>query len=157
MTRYAAATTVTAEKSRAEIERSLVRYGADGFMYGWEGNRATVAFRMEGKMIKFLLEMPDKDSDEFKRTPVRGEWRSDAAALKAWEQATRQRWRALALLIKAKLEAVESGITIFEEEFMPHVVLPDGNTVGNFMLPQIAAAYASGRMPALLPETAEGS
>lgn len=72
----------------------------------------------------------------------------------AYEQAVRQRWRALALLIKSKLEAVESGITVFEEEFMAHVVLPDGKTVGQHLLPQIAHSYESGHMPPLLPGAA---
>ena len=36
-----------------------------------------------------------------------------------WEQACRQRWRALALVIKAKLEAIDAEISTFEEEFLP--------------------------------------
>ena len=36
MTKYAATTDVPAEKSRAEIEATLRRYGATGFAYGWE-------------------------------------------------------------------------------------------------------------------------
>lgn len=36
MSRYAATTEVTSEKSRAEIERTVSRYGATGFMYGWQ-------------------------------------------------------------------------------------------------------------------------
>jgi hypothetical protein len=34
--KYAANTEVSAEKSRAEIETVLRRYGATGFMYGWD-------------------------------------------------------------------------------------------------------------------------
>ena len=49
----------------------------------------------------------------------------------------RQRWRALALCIKAKLEAVECGITSFEEEFLAHVVMPNGQTFGKLALAQI--------------------
>ena len=59
------------------------------------------------------------------------------------------------MVIKAKLEAVESGISIFEEEFLAHLVLPDGKTVGQFMLPQVEAAYETGKMPKLLPRYAE--
>ncbi|WP_198651245.1 hypothetical protein [Salinicola sp. CPA57] len=73
----------------------------------------------------------------------------------AWEQACRQRWRALALVIKAKLEAVESGITMFEEEFLAHIVLPNGGTVGGWMLPQIKKSYDSGSMPPLLAKPGE--
>jgi hypothetical protein len=83
--------------------------------------------------------------------------RSPDAQRKAYEQAERQRWRALALVIKAKLEAVESGITEFEREFMAHIVLPGGGTVGDWMLPQIEQAYSSGQMPAMLPQMAGGT
>lgn len=155
MARYAEKTSVDASKSRAEIERILIRYGADQFMYGWDDNseslKAIVAFRMNNRYIKFFLPMPSKA--EFNITKgTRRRKRSPELALKAWEQATRQRWRALALVIKAKLEAVESGITEFETEFMAHIVLPDGQTVGQFMLPQIALAYDKKKMPGLLPD-----
>ncbi|MBI2798928.1 MAG: hypothetical protein HYX63_01375 [Gammaproteobacteria bacterium] len=67
------------------------------------------------------------------------------------QQAVRQRWRALNLVIKAKLEAVESGISVFEEEFLAHIVMPNNQRVGQWMLPQIAAAYSSGKMSPMLP------
>jgi hypothetical protein len=38
------------------------------------------------------------------------------------EAATRQRWRALVLVIKAKLEAVEAGISTLESEFLANIV-----------------------------------
>lgn len=63
---------------------------------------------------------------------------------------------ALALVIKAKLEAVESGISIFEDEFMANIVLPDGQSVSEFMRPQIALAYDKGDMPKLLPDYSGG-
>jgi len=102
-------------------------------------------------MVRFVLPMPDKSSDEFMRTATGRPRRNAQAAYAAWEQAARQRWRALALVIKAKLEAVESGITSFDEEFLAHLMLPNGNTVGQFMLPQVRQAYETGAMPPLLP------
>ena len=67
------------------------------------------------------------------------------------EQACRQRWRALALIVKAKLEAVEAGISSFELEFLPYPMLPNGGTVGAWALPRIALACATGQMPPMLP------
>lgn len=148
---YAENTSVPADRSRNEIERTLQRYGADAFSYGWEGDMAVIAFRAGGRMVRFTLTMPDKADADFTRSPSGRKARTDEQALKAWEQATRQRWRALALVVKAKLEAVESGITTFEEEFMAHILLPDGTTVGQFMGPQIETAYETGDMPSLLP------
>lgn len=148
---YAENTSVSTEKSRGEIERTLQRYGADQFMYGWDQDRAVVGFQMDGRQLRFLLPMPSKTDPAFTTTPTGRRRRNDTAAFAAWEQACRQKWRALSLVIKAKLEAVDAGIAIFEDEFMANIVLPNGSTVSQFMLPQIAAAYESGKMPLLLP------
>lgn len=150
MTRYAERTDVPVEKSRAEIERLLKRYGAGGFMSGWDENRglATIYFRARDRHVKFVLPLPQPD--EVAETPT-GRQRSEDQRRRALEQAERQRWRALHLVIKAKLEAVETGIVTFEDEFMAHIVLPDGLTVGEHMQPQIENAYKDGSMPALLP------
>ena len=148
---YAEKTTVSTDRSRAEIERTLQRYGADQFMYGWDQDKAVVGFKMAGRQIRFLLPMPDKNSSEFTTTST-GRERKESHAFAAWEQACRQKWRALSLVIKAKLEAVEAGIAIFEDEFMANIVLPNGKTVSDFMLPQIEAAYNTGNMPVMLPD-----
>lgn len=152
MSRYASETTVSPEKSRAEIEHTLTRYGASSFMYGWDATRAVIMFEMNGRRLKFMLPLPDRN--EFLRTEVKRQVRSSEAQQAAFDKAVRQRWRALALVIKAKLEAVEAGIAEFEEEFLAHIVLPNGQTVGEFVVPQVRLAYENGRMPALLPEMA---
>ncbi len=54
MTRYAESTSVSSERSRGEIEHTLLKYGADSFMYGWEGTGAVIGFRMRGKMPAML-------------------------------------------------------------------------------------------------------
>ena len=149
MKRYAEATAVSSEKSRAEIEATLIRYGAEQFLYGWEAGRSVVQFQANGRRIRFSLPMPDRASREFTHHS-RGV-RTAEAATALYEQAVRQRWRALALVIKAKLEAVAAGITEFEDEFLANIVLPDGGTVGDFVRPQLAVSYARGSMPAMLP------
>lgn len=157
MSRYAENTSVPAEKSRGEIERTLQRYGATAFMYGWDADQALIQFRANGRHVRFLLPMPDRDAREFTHTPGKGLRRAPEQALVEWEKACRQRWRALALVVKAKLEAVEAGITEFEDEFLAHIVLPDGQTAGDWMRPQINQAYATGAMPAMLPALGPGS
>lgn len=148
MSLYAAATNVSSEKSKAEIESTLRRYGAEEFVSGWDHQKAVIMFKMENRRIRFYLPMPAKD--DYRKTP-KGRTRSNEWSVdEAWEQATRQRWRALALAIKAKLEAVASGITSFEEEFMSHVVMPNGQNFGTWATPQIAEAYEKKKMPPLL-------
>lgn len=153
MSRYAANTEVSSSKSRDEIERILQRYGADQFMYGWQDQAAVVAFRANDRRVRFILPLPDRNSPEFTRYK-RGyteHARTEEQATKLYEQAIRQRWRALALVIKAKLEAVEAGISEFEDEFLANIMLPTGQTVGEWMRPQVADAYLTGAMPQLLP------
>jgi hypothetical protein len=156
--RYAADTTVPADRSRAEIERTLTRYGASAFAYAWEGDRSIVGFKFEGRHIRLTLTMPARES--FRRVPDKGRIggfrnRTDAQLETAYDQACRQRWRALALVVKAKLEAVESGISTLEREFLADVVLSEGQTVGEWIAPQLEVAYRNGGMPEMLPGLAK--
>lgn len=150
MGKYAANTEVSEEKSRAEIETILRRYGADAFSYGWEADRAIITFRAHDRVIKFEIPMPQRSEFvEYKDRYGYMKARSDNAVWTEWQKARRQRWRALALVVKAKLEAVECGISEFELEFLANIVLPDGSTVGKFVLPKVAEAYVTGGMPRL--------
>lgn len=151
--RYAAHTAVPVERSRAEIERTLVRYGAQQFVYGWTPKGAVVGFVIEldsgqKRQVRFDLPLPDRNDREFVKHS-RG-YRTAEAAEKLWEQACRQRWRALNLVIKAKLEAIETGIASFEDEFLAYTVLPSGETVGSWLAPQMDAAYDPDR--GMMPE-----
>lgn len=146
---YAAGTEVSSDRSRAEIERTLVRYGASAFSYGWEDGRAAIQFDKDGRRIRFILPLPDRDDRAFTLSPT-GRARTAAAASAAYEQAVKQRWRALALVVKAKLEAVEAGIVSFEQEFMAHMVLPGGRSVYETVAPAIEHAYATGDTRPLL-------
>ena len=152
MTHYAQNTSVSSENSRAEIERTLRRYGATGYAYMWDDAAATamVGFALGGRRVRFMLPMPDPKLQEFTQTPT-GKARKPEAAAKEWEQAGRQRWRALALMIKAKLEAVESGIVTLEDEFLAHLLMANGKTVGEQIVPQYIEAIESGKpLPPLL-------
>lgn len=148
MPKFAENTSVSADRSRAEIEQTLKRYGADGFGYMWEKDRAVIMFRIEDKHVRFILPIPKVE--EFRYTPNQHQYRSDNQMRNAHEQAVKQRWRALNLVIKAKLEAVESKIVTLEDEFLAHIVLPDNQTVSQWIRPQIEQAYMDGKMPTRL-------
>ena len=106
--RYAQSTTVTVERSRAEIENILGRYGASKFAYFSEKHRAMVAFEIKGKRIRFIIPLADKSETRFNRKKYYNSSRqmTPEESQKVWEQACRQKWRSLSLIIKAKLEAV---------------------------------------------------
>ena len=151
---YARNTTVSDIRTRNEIEETLERYGADGFAYATQGNLATVIFAMENRRIHFVLELPDPQDFRYtNHSPPRE--RSQKAQRDTYDQACRQRWRALLLVIKAKLEAVTAGISTIETEFLANIVLPDNTTAGEWMLPQIDQAYRTGEMPPMLPAASQ--
>lgn len=139
--KYAARTVVPVDQSRREIEKTLERYGATAFAYGATPGRAMVEFVADERRVRFVVILPTTDK-------------------RGADQETRRLWRALVLSIKAKLEVVESGISTFEEEFLAHVVLPDGRTVGQATLPEVARAYETGTftggMLALTPGETSG-
>jgi hypothetical protein len=157
MPTYAAKTTVGWQTTRNEIERTLTRYGATQFMTGWSDGGAMVAFSAQGRQFRFILPLPDRRGRQFTHTPERGIERSATEAERAYDQAVRQRWRALALIIKAKLEAVEAGVSTFESEFLAHTILPSGRTVAEETLPNIALMYEGGTMRPLLEITGGAS
>lgn len=147
---YATKTTVSVEKSRIEIEDVLERYGADQFSYARDDttSRVAIQFRANGRLIRFTLTLPNRGERRFTHSS-RGA-RSRDGAEREWQQACRSKWRGLLLCIKAKLEAVESGISEFEDEFLAHIILPNSQTASEWLRPKIEAAYESGSMPQIL-------
>jgi hypothetical protein len=146
---YADGTSVAPEKSRAEIERTLQRFGADSFAYGSSREQAIVGFAAHGRQIRIELALPDPEERRFHVTPT-GRQRTKSAAQGEYNAEVRRMWRALALVVKAKLEAVESGIGTFEQEFLAYTVLPGGRTVGQEVIPAVEKAYEIGSVEPLM-------
>jgi hypothetical protein len=150
VSRYAEGTRVTPEKSQQQIAALLRRYGASSYASAWEQGRAMIAFGSEDRHVRIVLALPHPDDPEFRTTPS-GRPRDPAARQTACKAEIWRRWRALALGVKAKLEAVETGIETFEEAFMAHIVLPDGRTVAEHVQPAIAHAYRTGEIRPFIP------
>ncbi len=148
--KYAEHTKSNVDASRNDIEKTLKRYGAKSFAYATQEDKALIMFEFNGKRIRFILNLPDINERRFTHTPARGTRRTETAQYQEWEQACRQKWRALLLVIKAKLEAVDSGISIFEEEFMANIVLPNNKTVGEYILPQVDRCYIDNSLPPMI-------
>lgn len=150
---YAEKTKVSVNQTKAGIEDLLIKHGADQFISGYRDNMAVIGFSVECRQIKIILPLPDRNDPEFLYTPEKKLKRSDEAAFEAWQQACRAKWRSLYAIIKAKLIAVEEGISTIEREFFYDIALPDGQTVGQYLAPQLEIAYKNGTMPPLLPMT----
>jgi hypothetical protein len=133
--RFAATTSVSVDRSRAELEALLGRFGVDGFAYAWEGGMETVGFVYTGKRIRLSIALPERD--QFR-------------AQTAWDQERRRRLRVLVLAIKALLVAVEDGVVAFEDAFLSWLVTPGGQTIGELVAPELAAAVERGVLPPLM-------
>jgi hypothetical protein len=154
MAKFAANTSVAAERSRMEIELVLKKYGASRFAYVSEIERADIGFEMKERLVRFSVPLPqlaDFKRVDDSRVHAGFRIRTEIQMAEACEQAVRQRWRALLLMIRAKLEAVESGIESFDTAFLPYTVVPGtSKTFAEWAVPQIARAYEGGKMPPLL-------
>lgn len=125
---YAKRTVVPVERSRGQITTLLERHKASRIMVGYDEECAVVGFLLANTVIRFTVRLPPRAS----------------------EQRTRQRWRALLLALKAKLECVESGIETFEEAFLSHIVVPGtGRTVGDDLIPRLAEMTSDRGLPQL--------
>lgn len=157
--KFASTTDVSVAKTRAEIESLVEKYGAGQYMSAYDARRDFIGFTMKNRQVRFEVPLPDPADKTF--THYRDGYgyekpRTTESAKKQWEQACRTRWRALLLVIKAKLEAVEVGISTFDSEFLANIVMPDGSLVGQQAIPRIASAYATGKMSDLLPDYSGG-
>jgi hypothetical protein len=126
---YAERTSVTVEESILEIRKTVARYKGEQFVFGVADDKVVVGFTKEGRQVRFTVR---QDGEQ--------------------PQKNKQLCRALLLVLKAKLEAVESGVAMFEDEFLANIVLPNGGLVGQQVKLAIAHAYETGEAPALLPD-----
>lgn len=143
--RYAEDTEVQVSTSQAEVQRLVIRAGADQCAVVWDQTQgAAVRFRLGGRYAQ--LHVPPPTGKKLAELQLRhSRWTVQEIS----DQEQRRCWRALLLLIKAKLEAIDSGITTAEREFMPDLVLADGRRLEQWAAPALADMYETGNLPAL--------
>ena|SRR4029077_4661787 len=115
---YAQHTRVPVNQTKGDIESVLGKYGADKFGMTIEPGRAVVMFEAHARTVRFVLPLPEGQGEKI-------------------AQQHRQRWRALLLCIKAKLESVESKIETFDEAFLAHVMTAEGKTIYEQVMPEL--------------------
>src|SRR5260221_8323386 len=140
-TKYAEGTSVSIARSRDEIERLLARHQATGFLYGEQGSRAMIAFELGGRRYRMELKYPRLSDMEAHRNQFTRRMSASQLQHTAYEAEKQRLWRGLVLLVKGKLEAVESGIATIESELLAYTVMPDGETVGEWLSPQLETVY----------------
>lgn len=150
MARYATGTDVGEERSRAELQFLLEKFGADQFGYAIDRtvNAAKIMFRYKVANFVFRLPLANPEDKRIKFTPG-GKLRQDNQARQQLiAEENKRRWRSLCLAVKAMLVGVEDGIFNFAEVFMPYIVWGDGRTTAETLLPSIEDCIAhTGRLP----------
>ena len=121
--RYAEGTKVGVDSSRGEITGILTKHGVKRM--GWFGDADSgdeLQFELGGGQFRFRIEKPtlaeirrDYPNAYDEQAKLDAEWR--------------RRWRANVLLLKAKLEFIDSGDTTLDRELLPYRVLADGRTL----------------------------
>lgn len=147
---YAETTSVAFEKSVAEIIGLIKRHGALNIGQFEGEDYFAIQFVISDRLIRFrlpipsLTEMPTHDGRRNTLTVAQRQGKLD--------QARRSKGRALLLVIKAKLESVESGIETVEQAFLANVVMANGETVYDRIHRPIALEYETGKPSALMLE-----
>lgn len=142
-------TTVSADKTKAEIRAMLLKYGAEQFGIIEGPGRAVIGFTAHGRTVRIEVPVPDPQRPPLPAPDARS--RGAKAVQAALDQEERRIWRAVRLWIFGQLEAIRSSIRTFEIAFLSDTVLPSGQTFSEWAEPQIERQVAAGEMPALLP------
>lgn len=144
---YAENTKVPLKRSLSEISSMLRKAGAEQIAQMEDRQRFAIQFFMESRMIRFTIPMPMLE--DMPERDGRGSRLSPASRLAKRDQSARQRGRALMLVIKAKLESIESEVETFEQAFLANVVMADGRTLYERVHEPIALEYQSGKVEPL--------
>lgn len=163
--RFAEGTSVSAEKSRIEIEQLLAKHGATqrSFATDDDTGRTVLTFRLSERMARISMAVDNTSIP----VPNKRSWDQGAKCPQGWnnwtavkrrewanvkrDQMNRELMRRLLLVLKAKLELIQDGVTTFEREFLADILLPNGETMHEATRGRIAEAYETGTMPPLLP------
>lgn len=145
---YAAGTSVPVRKSRMEIEDMLTRHRASRTFTIQEEGLAIVGFVVDNRAVQFELALPRRDEFSGNKRGLTSEAR--------WEQACREKWRALVLALKSKFVSIETGIETTEQAFLAHIVLPNKQTVHRWFKAQLEESYKNNGMPALMAGSSSG-
>lgn len=161
-------TTVSPESSRAEVEKLLRSQSGvinplaypleetDGtltlvVLFKYQRRRASDS-KPVGTMYHVIIRLPIPKLDQFDEYPS-GKFRKPEFRPRERGRYINGAWRVLFHGIKAKWANIEAKAFTFRQEFLPFFVVPgfEGETVEDWFMPKLDAAYASGSMPPMLP------
>jgi hypothetical protein len=144
---YAKGTVVSVEKTVAELVGLVRRFGGSQIAQLDDSDRFVIGFSMAERQVRFIVGFDPPTHQRFSERRT-GKYGRRAATneerIASSEQHRRERMRALLLVVKAKLESVESRVETFEEAFLANFVMPDARTLYEHVREPIKDAYLLG-------------
>ena len=125
---YAEGTEVPVERSRAEVERLLTRYGASEFMSGWSVNgRAMIAFRAKGPLrpIRAADAREGRQQSAPTSAPLSLPGLLSQRFIRDGRGAARTLLQPIPVSTASSFDLMTRAAT-FEHEFLAHIVMPGG-------------------------------
>ena len=129
-------TSIRLEKSQADINSAFPRYGVYEIQHTNQKGSFSIAFKVEIEEVSAPLMI---------RIDVPYNKEKDIEDSIGWKK-QRVLYRVLFYYIKALLNTWNSGLKTFTEIFMPHLVLPNGGTIEQMLLPKLQKVIGEGKM-----------
>jgi hypothetical protein len=128
-------TEVAVSKSQDGIRQLIKLHHGTGIMFishpPREGFEVMIALKDVQYHLRIMATSRDISKDKF------GARRSQSALIYAADQEDRRVWRVLYWHLKAIFEAADSGVIDIRDVILPYVVMPDGHTVSEHIVPQM--------------------
>jgi hypothetical protein len=146
MNSYASGTKVSEAKSHFELQQLFKKFGCEGTGYMEHEDETRLMFAKDGVTYKFTLRFPDGES----QIKVGSNYRPGTHGSKLdYERA--RKMRALVMIVKAQLVAIEEGIATWDDMFIGQTVTDNGQTIAERWGPQVTQKCLEGVYPSVLP------
>jgi hypothetical protein len=141
-------TGVPVAKSQEGIRQLLLENGATGIAFVSQSDPVSEGFEamipIDGKTYRIrIAAVIRKVENNSKGRWYRGSYRARKTDAQVQETELRRVWRVLFYHLKSVYEASNSGVMEFRELVLPYVVVKDGRTIAQHLLPKLSEAIES--------------
>lgn len=136
-------TTVAVPKSQEGIRRLIQQHQGFSIAFISDSDPA-LALPQEGFMAKVMIEGQPYQIRVMAKLKLATAAVSATQAAKYRDQEERRIWRVLYYHMKSVFEAADSGVMEFRELMLPYIVVGNGQTIAEALLPRLDAYINSG-------------
>ena len=141
-------TRVMVGRSQESIRKLLIENGATGIAFVSQSDPLSEGFEamipLEGKTYRVRIAATVRKVENKSRARYyRGTYRSAKSDAQVQEDEMRRVWRVLYFHLKSVYEASNSGVMEFRELMLPYMVVKDGRTIAQHIIPKLDQAIES--------------